>query len=90
MQDGKWVPVLLSSHHNADDKEEVERINREHPGEEGIIQNGRLLTWLSVTRGQCCEHARMTWMYTDIVRSARRLPNQSSIFYGIARLNVDL
>lgn len=42
---------MLSSHHNASNAEEVERINREHPGEEGIIQYGYLMGRLSVTRG---------------------------------------
>lgn len=65
-QDGRWVPIMLSSRHNADNAEEVERISREHPGEEGIIRHGRLLGWLTVTRGALCER---TWIDTELVHS---------------------
>ncbi|KAF9007269.1 hypothetical protein BDZ89DRAFT_1144552 [Hymenopellis radicata] len=42
---------MLSVSHNARNQDEVERIQREHPNEAGIIsEDGRLLGWLSVTR----------------------------------------
>ncbi|XP_028403718.1 pyruvate dehydrogenase [acetyl-transferring]-phosphatase 1, mitochondrial-like [Dendronephthya gigantea] len=41
--DGKWLATSLSLDQNAQNNEEVERIRMEHPGEELIIWNGRLL-----------------------------------------------
>ncbi|KAF9007271.1 protein serine/threonine phosphatase 2C [Hymenopellis radicata] len=49
-QDEKWVRIMLSVSHNGRNQDEVERIQREHPNEVGIISDGRLLGWLSVTR----------------------------------------
>ncbi|KAF9009826.1 protein serine/threonine phosphatase 2C [Hymenopellis radicata] len=49
-QNEKWVRIMLSVSHNARNQDEVERIQHEHPNEAGIISDGRLLGWLSVTR----------------------------------------
>ncbi len=42
---------MLSVSHNGRNQDELERIQREHPNEVDIISDGRLLGWLSVTRG---------------------------------------
>ena len=41
--DGKWLATPLSLDQNAHNHEEVERVRMEHPGEELIVSNGRLL-----------------------------------------------
>ncbi|KAF9029246.1 protein serine/threonine phosphatase 2C [Hymenopellis radicata] len=49
-KDEKRVPIMMSTRHNTTNTDEVQRILREHPNEEGIFTDGRLLGWLSVTR----------------------------------------
>ncbi|CZT08644.1 probable protein phosphatase 2C/pyruvate dehydrogenase (lipoamide) phosphatase [Rhynchosporium agropyri] len=41
--DGKWKAVPLSVDQTGNNKEEIARLNREHPGEEGIAKDGRVL-----------------------------------------------
>ncbi|KAI2465981.1 phosphatase 2C-like domain-containing protein [Annulohypoxylon bovei var. microspora] len=41
--DDKWHVLLLSKDHTGFNKDEIERINKEHPGEVNIVQNGRVL-----------------------------------------------
>jgi pyruvate dehydrogenase phosphatase len=48
---GEWKAELLSHNHNGTDQEEVERLKSEHPGEDGVILNDRVLGANAVTRG---------------------------------------
>ncbi|KAJ5345599.1 protein serine/threonine phosphatase 2C [Penicillium brevicompactum] len=41
--DGKWEAMPLSVDQTGKNKEEIARLHREHPGEEDIIRNGRVL-----------------------------------------------
>lgn len=41
--DGKWEAIPLSVDQTGSNKEEVARLNKEHPGEEDIVKNGRVL-----------------------------------------------
>ncbi|KAJ5042921.1 uncharacterized protein L3040_004312 [Drepanopeziza brunnea f. sp. 'multigermtubi'] len=41
--DGKWRAIPLSVDQTANNPEEVARISKEHPGEEGIVKDGRVL-----------------------------------------------
>ncbi|KAF9028062.1 protein serine/threonine phosphatase 2C [Hymenopellis radicata] len=50
LQEDRWIPIKLSSSHNASNPKEVQRIEQEHPGETSFIKWDRLLGWLSVTR----------------------------------------
>ncbi|KAJ7865465.1 phosphatase 2C-like domain-containing protein [Mycena olivaceomarginata] len=50
MQSGKMIPVIMSDRHNCENEKEVKRLLEEHPGEEKIVQNGRVLGLLAVTR----------------------------------------
>ncbi|KAJ6606691.1 phosphatase 2C-like domain-containing protein [Mycena sp. CBHHK59/15] len=50
IQDGKLTPVLMSDRHNCSNMVEVERILAAHPNEANIVQYGRLLGVLAVTR----------------------------------------
>ncbi|KAJ1806517.1 [Pyruvate dehydrogenase [acetyl-transferring]]-phosphatase 1, mitochondrial [Coemansia sp. RSA 2599] len=51
---GKWRAVRLSEDHTADNKMELQRLSRDHPGEM-VIRNGRVLGGLMPTRafGDC-------------------------------------
>ncbi|KAK8150198.1 hypothetical protein G3M48_003701 [Beauveria asiatica] len=40
---GKWEAIPLSVDQTGSNKEEIARLNKEHPGEENIIKNGRVL-----------------------------------------------
>jgi pyruvate dehydrogenase phosphatase len=46
----RWNATPLYEAHNTTNQDEVNRLIREHPGED-VIKNGRLLGFLSVTRG---------------------------------------
>lgn len=50
--DGKWDASVTSSNHNGADKEEMERIRSEHPGEPECILDDRVLGSIAVTRGK--------------------------------------
>ncbi|WAO85835.1 PPM-type phosphatase domain-containing protein [Fusarium falciforme] len=41
--DGKWEAIPLSVDQTGDNKEEVARLAKEHPGEENIVKDGRVL-----------------------------------------------
>ncbi|KAJ8106815.1 hypothetical protein ONZ43_g6932 [Nemania bipapillata] len=41
--DGKWEAIPLSVDQTGDNKEEIARLNKEHPGEENIVKGGRVL-----------------------------------------------
>ena len=41
--DGKWEAIPLSVDQTGDNEEEIARINKEHPGEENIVKDGRVL-----------------------------------------------
>ncbi|KAE8168479.1 phosphatase 2C-like domain-containing protein [Aspergillus tamarii] len=43
MPDGKWEAIPLSVDQTGSNEDEVARINQEHPGEENIAKNGRIL-----------------------------------------------
>ncbi|KAJ3866212.1 phosphatase 2C-like domain-containing protein [Lentinula novae-zelandiae] len=45
-----WEVSCLSDSHNGQNAKEVERVQAEHPGEPRVIQNGRVLACLAVTR----------------------------------------
>ncbi|KAJ7070131.1 phosphatase 2C-like domain-containing protein [Mycena amicta] len=49
MQDGKMSHLLMNDFHNTGNKEEVERIHREHPGERDLVGRS-VLNVLNVTR----------------------------------------
>ncbi|KAM3541767.1 hypothetical protein ARSEF1564_005325 [Beauveria bassiana] len=40
---GKWEAIPLSVDQTGSNKEEIARLNKEHPGEENIVKNGRVL-----------------------------------------------
>ncbi|GAP82694.2 putative protein phosphatase 2C [Rosellinia necatrix] len=40
---GKWEAIPLSVDQTGDNKEEIARLNKEHPGEDNIIKGGRVL-----------------------------------------------
>ncbi|KAF1733139.1 Protein phosphatase 2C [Beauveria bassiana] len=40
---GKWEAIPLSGDQTGSNKEEIARLNKEHPGEENIVKNGRVL-----------------------------------------------
>ncbi|KAL7950681.1 phosphatase 2C-like domain-containing protein [Trichoderma barbatum] len=42
-RDGKWEAIPLSSDQTGNNKEEIARLNKEHPGEENIAKDGRVL-----------------------------------------------
>lgn len=48
--DGKWEAIPLSVDQTGHDKEEVARLNKEHPGEESITKDGRV-PGIMVSRG---------------------------------------
>ncbi|OIW34260.1 protein serine/threonine phosphatase 2C [Coniochaeta ligniaria NRRL 30616] len=56
--DGTWEAIPLSVDQNGSNKEEVARINREHPGEEGIAQGGRIL---GITVSRAFGDGRWKW-----------------------------
>lgn len=43
LPDGSWGAIPLSIDQTGSNEEEAARISREHPGEEGIVKNGRVL-----------------------------------------------
>ncbi|KAF8828313.1 hypothetical protein HHX47_DHR4000530 [Lentinula edodes] len=50
-EDGvNWEVTCLSDYHNGQNPDELERVQREHPGEPQVIQYGRILSCLAVTR----------------------------------------
>ncbi|EGX94582.1 pyruvate dehydrogenase, putative [Cordyceps militaris CM01] len=40
---GKWEAIPLSVDQTGSNKEEIARLNKEHPGEENVVKNGRVL-----------------------------------------------
>ncbi|KAI5857170.1 phosphatase 2C-like domain-containing protein [Tricharina praecox] len=49
-QNGKWTATPLSDDQTGSTKSEEKRIRAEHPGEDGVIRNGRVLGGLEPTR----------------------------------------
>ncbi|KAJ5457768.1 protein serine/threonine phosphatase 2C [Penicillium sp. IBT 31633x] len=43
MSDGRWETLSLSVDQTGNNKEEIARLHREHPDEEAIVKNGRVL-----------------------------------------------
>jgi len=66
--DGKWEAIPLSVDQTGDNPEEVARLNKEHPSEEGIVEGGRVLGMMvSRAFGDC----RWKWpleMQKDMVQ----------------------
>ncbi|KAK3196008.1 hypothetical protein K4F52_000876 [Lecanicillium sp. MT-2017a] len=48
-KDGKWETVALSTDQNADKMDEAARLKAEHPGEDGVVKDGRVFG-LAVSR----------------------------------------
>jgi len=48
---GRYTPLALSRDHTADDPEEVERLQREHPNEYDVVYKGRVKGYLQPSRG---------------------------------------
>lgn len=49
-ESGKWTAIALSEDQTGRNLKEVDRILKEHPGEDGVIRNGRVLGRLEPTR----------------------------------------
>jgi len=49
-EENEWTVKSLSVDQTGDNPEEVERIRNEHPGENGVVRNGRVLGSLQPTR----------------------------------------
>jgi pyruvate dehydrogenase phosphatase len=49
-QNGKWTATALSEDQTGSNPQEVERMRKEHPGEENVIRNGRVLGGLEPSR----------------------------------------
>jgi len=49
---GEWATKSLSSNHNANEAIEIQRVRGEHPGEDLVIADGRVLGVIAVTRGE--------------------------------------
>ncbi|KAF7546185.1 hypothetical protein G7046_g9376 [Stylonectria norvegica] len=47
---GKWIATALSDDQTGSNPEEVARMRKEHPGEENVIRNGRVLGGLEPSR----------------------------------------
>lgn len=73
---GKWEAVPLSVDQTGDNKEEVARLSKEHPGEENIVKNGRVLGMM-VSRA--FGDGRWKWPLDFQLDSTRR-------FYGVPPL----
>ncbi|POR33576.1 Pyruvate dehydrogenase [Tolypocladium paradoxum] len=73
---GKWEAIPLSVDQTGDNKEEVARLSKEHPGEENIVKNGRVLGMM-VSRA--FGDGRWKWPLDFQLDSTRR-------FYGIPPL----
>jgi pyruvate dehydrogenase phosphatase len=49
-QNGKWTATALSEDQTGSNKEEEKRLRAEHPGEDHVVRNGRVLGGLEPTR----------------------------------------
>jgi pyruvate dehydrogenase phosphatase len=47
---GKWIATPLSIDQTGSNQDEAERLRREHPGEENVVRNGRILGGLEPSR----------------------------------------
>ncbi|KAK0386469.1 hypothetical protein NLU13_6304 [Sarocladium strictum] len=47
---GKWVATALSEDQTGGNEKEAKRLRAEHPGEDGVVRNGRVLGGLEPTR----------------------------------------
>ncbi|KAI8324401.1 protein serine/threonine phosphatase 2C, partial [Martensiomyces pterosporus] len=94
LDNGTWKAVRLSEDQTASNKNELARMNREHPGETAVIRKGRVLGGLMPTRafGDC----RYKWsletqqdlfpvLYARGHRYATTPPNYSTPPYVTAR-----
>ncbi|KAK1235803.1 hypothetical protein PQX77_000961 [Marasmius sp. AFHP31] len=66
---GEWVTKALSSNHNANETTEIERIRGEHPGEDLVIADGRVLGVIAVTRAIGDHMFKLPAVYTSRVFS---------------------
>ncbi|KAG7090601.1 hypothetical protein E1B28_009704 [Marasmius oreades] len=68
---GEWSVRVLSSNHNAKDTIEIERIKKEHPGEELVVTDDRVLGVIAVTRAIGDHLFKLPSVYTSrIFRNA--------------------
>ncbi|TFK44607.1 protein serine threonine phosphatase 2C [Crucibulum laeve] len=65
--DGHWKSSVLSSYHNGENKEEVQRIQKEHPGESQSVLNDRVLGAIAVTRAVGDHLFKLPSVYTHRV-----------------------
>ena len=49
--ENQWKALKITSNHNGDNLEEVNRIIAEHPGEDEVMLKKRVLGAIAVTRG---------------------------------------
>ncbi|KAJ7087106.1 hypothetical protein C8R44DRAFT_900745 [Mycena epipterygia] len=49
-KDNKWTSFFLSERHNCNNPDEVQRLHREHPNEDHVVQDDSLLGTLRITR----------------------------------------
>ena len=49
----RWTPTYVSTLHDGDNQAEIQRIQREHPGEREACKDNRVIAFLGPTR---CEH----------------------------------
>ncbi|KAL0578837.1 hypothetical protein V5O48_003161 [Marasmius crinis-equi] len=66
---GEWSTKSLSSNHNANEATEIERVRKEHPGEDLAITDGRVLGVIAVTRAIGDHMFKLPSLYTSRVFS---------------------
>jgi len=64
---GPWKASLLSTNHNGTDQGEVERLRFEHPGEDEVVLNDRVLGAIAVTRAIGDLEFKLPAVYTQRV-----------------------
>jgi len=69
MVSGEWKAELLSHNHNGTDQGELERLMSEHPGEDGVVLNDRVLGAIAVTRAIGDHEFKLPEIYTRRILS---------------------
>ncbi|KAJ3982830.1 protein serine threonine phosphatase 2C [Lentinula detonsa] len=62
-----WTTTILSTNHNAAEPSEVARLKLEHPGEESVVENNRVLGLIAVTRAIGDYQFKLPSIYTKRV-----------------------
>lgn len=79
VEEDRWEAIQLSFEHSFENKDEVERIQKQHPGESKILRNGRLLGDLAPLRA--FGDARYKWPATTMKHILNIVnPNVISIY----------